>query len=93
VDEGATSVEPEHVQPAEGGAPAPDAAPGAAAPAAAAPLTPEQDSIREVQAFRRRQQSMESYESCLQKATSVDEPVRSTLREACGRSRGHGAKP
>lgn len=89
MDEGATSVEPEEVQPAEGGAPAPDAAPAAAAPAAA-PLTPEQDSAREAQAFRRRQQSMESYDSCIAKANSVDEPVRSTLREACGRSGRRG---
>jgi len=66
-------------------APAPPAAPGA--PAAAAQLTPEQDSAQEARAFARRQQSMESYESCMAKTNSIEEPVRTTLREACARSR------
>ena len=83
MDEGATYTEP--AEPA-GGAPA-SGAPAAAAPPAA-PLTPEQDSIREAQAFRRRQRSMESYESCVAKTKTIEEPVRTRLVEACGRSRG-----
>jgi hypothetical protein len=64
---------------------APPAAPGA--PPAAPMLTPEQDSAQEAEAFARRQQSMESYESCVAKIRGIEEPVRSTLMEACGRSR------
>ena len=65
---------------------APPPAPGAPP---AAPLTPEQDSIQEERAFARRKQSMESYESCITKADAAEEPVRTTLRTACGRSRRH----
>lgn len=67
--------------------PAPPPAPGAP-PAPPQPmLTPEQDSAQEAEAFARRQQSMESYESCVAKIRGIEEPVRSTLMEACGRSR------
>jgi hypothetical protein len=72
---------------AEEAAPAPPPAPGAPP---AAPLTPEQDSIQEARAFARRQHSMETYESCMAKVNAVqEEPVRTTLREACARSRAH----
>ena len=67
-------------------APPPPAPPGAAAPAPA-PLTPEQDSAQEARAFARRQQSMESYESCMEKVAGIEEPTRTTLREACARTR------
>jgi hypothetical protein len=71
---------------AEEPAPAPPPAPGAPLPP---PLTPEQDSIQEARAFAQRQRSMESYESCMRKADVVaEEPVRTTLREACARSSG-----
>ena len=69
---------------------APPPAPGAPP---AAPLTPEQDSIQEARAFARRQQSMESYQSCIEKTNDVEEPARTTLRAACARTRGPGAKP
>jgi hypothetical protein len=81
--------------PAQGAAPA--AAPGeppaeAAPPPApgappAPPLTPEQDSIQEARAYARRQQSMESYESCMAKADGLEEPARTTIRQACARRR------
>jgi hypothetical protein len=68
-------------------APAPPAAPGAP-PAPPAPmLTPEQDSIQEEQAFARRKASMESYEDCMAKVATVEEPARTTLRAACARRR------
>ncbi len=86
--------------PAQGAAPAapgepaaeaaPPPAPGAPPPP---PLTPEQDSIQEARAYARRQQSMESYESCVAKVRGIEEPIRSTLIEACGRSRSRGGKP
>jgi len=72
-------------------APAPSAAPGAAP--AVAPLSPEQDSIQEAQAFARRQQSMETYESCVAKVKGIEEPIHTTLMEACARSRHQNAKP
>jgi hypothetical protein len=73
-------------------APAPPAAAAAPAAPGAAPaapqLTPEEDSAQEARAFARRQQSMESYESCMAKTNSIEEEqVRATLREACARSR------
>ena len=71
---------------AEEPVPAPPPGPGAPPPA---PLTPEQDSINEARAFAQRQRSMESYESCMRKANVVqEEPVRTTLRQACERSSG-----
>jgi hypothetical protein len=80
--------------PAQGAAPAapgeptaeaaPPPAPGAPP---APPPTPEQDSIQEARAFARRQQSMESYESCVAKAEGLEEPARTTIRQACGRRR------
>jgi hypothetical protein len=82
------AVAPETAAPPPAAAPAPAAAAAPGAAPAAAPLTPEQDSAREAQAFRRRQQSMESYESCIAKSSSVEEPVRTTLKQACARSRG-----
>jgi hypothetical protein len=72
--------------------PAAPAAPGAAP---AAVLTPEQDSIQEERAFAHRKESMETYESCMRKANSVqEEPAHSTLRAVCARNReGGGARP
>jgi hypothetical protein len=73
---------------AQAGPPAPGAAP------APAPMpTPEQDSAQEAALYARRQQSMESYESCVAKVRDVEEPARSTLMAACRRTRGGGAKP
>jgi len=59
----------------------------AEAPPAAAPLSYAEDSAREERAFERRKRSMESYESCMEKVASIEEPARTTLRQACARSR------
>ena len=67
--------------PAAGAAPAPGSAPAQA-------LTPEQDSAQQAQDFARRQQSMETYESCMAKVRDAEEPVRSTLLAVCARRRG-----
>lgn len=82
-----------------GGAP-PAAAPASAAPAGESapapglappdPLAEVEDSIREADLFRQRQQSMESYESCMRKAKGLEEPARTMIENACKRSRGGG---
>ncbi|MFL5382850.1 MAG: hypothetical protein ACJ8GN_10085 [Longimicrobiaceae bacterium] len=73
--------------------PAAQAGPPAAPGAAPAPMpTPEQDSAQEAAFYARRQQSMESYESCVAKVRDVEEPARSTLVAACARTRAGRAK-
>ncbi|HKP74845.1 MAG TPA: hypothetical protein VJT67_04845, partial [Longimicrobiaceae bacterium] len=62
---------------------APPAAPGEAP----RELTPEQDSIQEARLYAQRQQSMESYESCMRKAAAVDGEARRIIEQACARSR------
>jgi hypothetical protein len=75
------------VQPAEDEA-APVAEGGGPAPATPArPPTPEEDSIRDAASYRRRLRSMESYESCMAKIADIEEPARTTLRNACARTR------
>ena len=87
----ANEYDPDSPPPAGAARSAPSAAPAAGPPAPGAPpqpvLTPEQDSAQEAEAFARRQESMETYESCMAKIRDVEEPVRATLVEACGRSR------
>ncbi|HEX8905909.1 MAG TPA: hypothetical protein VF771_13755 [Longimicrobiaceae bacterium] len=46
------------------------------------------DSTREAQLYHRRQQSMETLESCLAKARAAEGPQRAVLEAACRRSRG-----
>lgn len=70
-----------------GSAPAaqPAPAPGLAPPD---PLAEVEDSIHEADLFHRRQSSMESYESCMEKAKVLEPPARAAIEAACKRSRG-----
>ncbi|HET7459773.1 MAG TPA: hypothetical protein VFJ82_00940 [Longimicrobium sp.] len=67
--------------------PAGEAAPSPA-PAPPDPLAQAEDSMREADLFRQRQQSMETYESCMRKAQGLEPHVRATIVAACKRSRG-----
>jgi hypothetical protein len=65
---------------------APEPEPGAPVPPPHIP-TPEEDSIRDAASYHRRLRSMESYEDCVEKTRGLEEPIRSRLVAACGRSR------
>ena len=73
-------------------APAPAAAPAGGEPAAPPPgfaapdpLEVARDSMQEAELYRSRQQSMESYESCMRKARDLDPPQRAMIETACKR--------
>lgn len=84
----------------EPGTPAPGAAPaapanagGSADPAASpppglaqpSPLEIARDSVEEAELYRRRQQSMESFASCMQKAKDLEPAQRQVIEAACKR--------
>ncbi|HEU4561615.1 MAG TPA: hypothetical protein VFS20_27565 [Longimicrobium sp.] len=84
--------DPDSATPASAPASAPAAAPAgdeAAAPppglAAPDPLEVARDSMQEAELYRQRQQSMESYESCMRKARGLDPPQRAMIETACKR--------
>ncbi len=56
--------------------------PGLAAPD---PLEVARDSMQEAELYRQRQQSMESYESCMRKARELDASQRAMIETACKR--------
>jgi len=51
-------------------------------------LAEQHDSIHEAELYQQRQQSMETYESCMAKARGLEPPVRATIEAACKRSPG-----
>jgi len=75
-------------QPAGSSAPRPAEAPTAGPGAAQDPLAEARDSLQEAELYHRRQQSMESLESCLGKARVLDQPARGQVEAACRRSHG-----
>ncbi|HET7232597.1 MAG TPA: hypothetical protein VFJ16_21485 [Longimicrobium sp.] len=52
------------------------------------PLAEAEDSIAEAQLFHKRQQSMESYASCMEKAKGLEPGPRAVIEAACKRGRG-----
>lgn len=88
----ASTASPPATPAGAGSAPAAEPAP---APGLAPrdPLAEVEDSINEANLYRQRQQSMETYESCMRKAKGLEQPVRTTIENACKRSSRGAPRP
>jgi hypothetical protein len=77
---GAAPAEPAHA--GDGADPAAAPPPGLSQPS---PLEIARDSMEEAELYRRRQQSMESFASCMQKAKDLEPAQRQMIEAACKR--------